>query len=881
MNWLKQLVSRRRQYRDLSDEMAEHLQEKIEELISSGMPRHEAEAAARRQFGNALLLEEHSREVWQWALFDAVLRDLRYAFRQLRRNPGFTFTVLLTLSVAIGANTAVFSMVNALLLRPLPYSQPERLASVMRNYTSGAGFDSEDEQNGETWELVRDNVPAVQAAVYSNEASGVNLQTQTTAHYVHQQRVSAGYFEVLGIHPIVGRTFTAEEDRPHGPKAVILSFEAWQSLFFSDRSVVGKSILLKGEPHVVIGVMPANTHTTAPADVWTPLQPVTSGEGEGENYHVVMRLKDGSSWVQANAQLANLHPNSLLKFVKEDSTGRAWLSARPLQQDLASAARTPVTILMSAVALILLIACANLTGLMLVRVMRRSGELATRLALGATKASIFRQLMMEPALLALGGGLLGLGLAASTLNLFARFIPPEILPIGGLGIDNGVLLFALLATLATTILIGILPALEVRRAEIRPSLAAAASRSGTCGGHSRIRQTLIAGEVMLTVVLLACAGLLVRTLVHLQTLPPGFDAENVMAAQASLDDARYHDGESFQRLLQQSMAAMKQIPGVESAAVGLNLPFERGLNDGFYLADGSEDKNGHMASSAYVTPEYFHVLRIPLLVGRAFSESDTSASQRVAIVNESFARKFMGRTDVVGRHIRSGKDAILIVGVVGDVTKKPGLISVPLSSEVTYYIPAAQVDQKFLGLLHTWFQPSWIVRTQSPIAGLTESMRKAMAEVDPALPVAGFHRLGDLQALALQQQRFEVLLLGTLAALALVLSLVGVYGLVSNMVVQRTREIGIRMALGSTVRQAMIEVGTSGIAAVGSGMAAGLALAALAVRIIKSELYGVKIYDPVTFVAVLLLLILAATAATFLPTRRIAHIDPASTLRAE
>ena len=772
-------------------------------------------------------------------------------------------------------------MVNALLLRPLPYSEPERLASLMRNYTLPGTFDTEDGQNGEAWELVRDNVPAVQAAVYSYDASGVNLQTETTAHYVHQQRVSAGYFEVLGIHPIVGRTFSLEEDRPHGPKAVILSFETWKSLFFSDRSMVGKSILLKGEPYVVIGVLPANTHTTAPADLWTPLQPVTSDEGEGENYHVVMRLKNGSSWAEANAQLANLHPSSFLRFVKENSTGSAWLSARPLQQDLASTARTPATILMLAVAFILLIACANLTGLMLVRVMRRSGELATRLALGATKASIFRQLMMEPALLAFGGGLLGLGLAATTINLFARFIPPDMLPIGGLGIDNSVMVFALLATLATTILIGILPALEVRRADIRPSLAAAASRAGTRGGHSRIRQTLIAGEVMLTVVLLACAGLLVRTLVHLQTLPPGFDAENVMAAQASLDDARYHSAESFQRLLQQSIAGMKQIPGVESAAVGLNLPFERGLNDGFYLADGSEDKAGHMASSAYVTPEYFHVLRIPLLAGRTFSDNDTSSSQRVTIVNESFARKFMGKTDVVGRHIRSGNDSMLIVGVVGDVTKKPGLISAPLSTEVTYYIPAAQVDQRFLSLLHTWFQPSWIVRTQGPIAGLTESMQKAMAEVDPALPIASFHGLSDLQALALRQQRFQVFLLGTLAALALVLSLVGVYGLVSNMVVQRTREIGIRMALGSSVRQAMIEIGSSGVGAVGTGMAAGLALAAVAVRIIKSQLYGVQIYDPLTFVAVLLLLILAAAAATFLPTRRIAHIDPASTLRAE
>ena len=466
--------------------------------------------------------------------------------------------------------------------------------------------------------------------------------------------------------------------------------------------------------------------------------------------------------------------------------------------------------------------------------------------------------MMEPALLAFGGGLLGLGLAASTINLFARFIPPDMLPIGGLAIDHGVVFFALLATLATTLLIGILPAIEVRRADIRPSLAAAASRVGTRGGHGRIRQSLIAGEVMLTVVLLACAGLLVRTLVHLQTLPPGFDATNVLAAQVSLDDARYHNAEAFHRLLQQSVAAMKEIPGVESAAVGLNLPFERGLNDGFQLADGPGAKENHMTSAAYVTPEYFQALRIPLLSGRVFSESDTSTSQNVVVVNESFARKFMGTTNVVGRHISSAGTVSLIVGVVGDVTKKPGLVPAPLASEITYYMPAAQVDGPSAAMLHVWFQPSWIVRSQHPIAGLSENMQKAIASVDPQLPVASFHRLSDLQALALRQQRFEVLLLGTLAALALVLSLVGVYGLVSNMVVQRTREIGIRMALGSSVRQAMMEVGSSGIVAVSLGLAGGLALSAVSVRLIKSELYGVQTYDPLTFLAVLALLIIAA-----------------------
>jgi predicted permease len=670
-----------------------------------------------------------------------------------------------------------------------------------------------------------------------------------------------------------------DEDRPHGPKAVILSYETWNNLFFSDRSIMGQAILLKGEQHTVVGVLPPNIHTTSPADLWTPLQPSTTDEGEGQNYHIVMRLRNGSTWAEANAQLSVLRPGSFAGFAKEYPGGSSWLSALPLQQDLASTARTPALMLMAAVALILLIASANLAGLMLVRVMRRSGELATRLALGATKASLLRQLMLEPAVLAAAGGLLGIALAAGIVELFPGFIPPDILPVGGTAIDGRVLSFAILMTFATSLLIGLLPALEIRRAEIRLSMAAA--KTGAAAGRSRIRHFLIVGEVTLTVVLLSCAGLLVRTLVHLQTLPPGFDATNVMSAQASLDDARYHSAQSFQRLMQQSVSAMKSIPGVESAAVGLNLPFERGLNNGFHLVDTPGPKEGQMTSSAYVTPEYFHVLGMPLLFGREFSDSDVMTSQRVAIVNESFARKFMGKLNVVGSHIRSGNDSMLIVGVVGDVTKKPGLVSAPLASEVTYYIPAAQVDGAFATIVHVWFQPSWIIRTRGPIAGLTQSMQKAMAEVDPQLPIASFHRLSDLQALALRQKRFEVFLLGTLAALALLLSLVGVYGLVSNMVAQRTREIGIRMALGSSVRQAMVKVGSSGMIAVAIGSAGGMALSALCVKWIKSELFGVKTYDPLTFFAVLVLLIVAATAAAFLPTRRIAKIDPASTLRAE
>jgi len=864
--------------------MAEHLQEKVDELMSGGMSRPDAEAATRRQFGNALLIEEHSREVWQWAIFDSVLRDLKYAFRQLRRNPGFTFTVLLTLSVAIGANTAVFSMVNALLLRPLPYPQPERLGSLVSHYEGIFGSNgkatSEDDNSsdGETWELVRDNVPAVIAGATAG-TRGVNLQIGSSIRYVRAQRVSAGYLEALGVTPIFGRSFTKEEDKPDGAKVVVVSYEIWKSLLGADREAIGKAIHLKGEPYTVVGVLPPHSETPDKADLLTPLRPTRTGEGEGNNYGVILRLRDGASWAQADAQLAPLHPGILQR---RQTRAPAWLYAVPLQKDFARDQGTPVFLLMSAVALVLLIAGANLAGLMLVRVLRRHGEITTRLSLGATPASVLRQLMMEPLVLALIGGSIGVAMAANVLGLLARLAPPDSIPVGGLGLDHRVLWFALAISLFSSLFIGILPALELRRMDLRSSMTANASRSSSAAARSRMRQALIAGEVMLTVVLLAGAGLLIRTLVYLETLPPGFDATNVLTAKASLDDARYHDPVAFHKLLKQSVDAMKRIPGVESAAVGLSLPYERGLNNGVVILDGPSAGKEYTSSDAYVTPEYFQSMRIPILSGRGFAESDSASSETVALANFTFARKLLGSNDPVGRHIRSNGVTYTIVGMVADVTKRPGIMqTAPLATEAVFYVPATQMSQNMVNVAHVWFQPSWIVRTNGPVAGLAEAMQKALSDCDPSLPFVGFHSLSDIQALALQQQRFEVLLLGILAGLALLMSLVGVYGLVSNMVVQRTREIGIRMALGSSVPQAMIEVGSSGIVAVLLGLGGGLALSAISVRLIKSELYGVQIYDPLTFTAVLLLLILAATAATFLPTRRIARIDPASTLRVE
>jgi predicted permease len=881
MQRLTDLFSRRRIYTDLAEEMQEHLQEKVEELVSGGMSRADAEAAARREFGNATVIEERSREVWHWGFLENFFRDVRLASRQLRRNPGFTCTVILTLTLAIGANTAVFSMVNALLLRPLPYPQPQRLASLTRHLAgllpNGKPVDeSDDAQDGETWELVRDNVPSALSAAYSYNSDGVNLEANQQVRYVQNHRVSAGFFDVLGIKPLFGRAFTQEEDRPNGPNAAILSYELWHSVFAADRNILGQAIHLKGEPYTVVGVMPPGVQTTAASDLWTPLQPWRGGEGGGDNYHVVMRLRDGVTWSQVNSQLLPLQPAVFNQFMKG---AKKELVAKPFQQTLAEEKLDPTLILMSAVGLILLIAAANLAGLALVRLSRRSNEIATRLALGATRAAMIRQAFMEPLLLTLAGAVSGVGLAFFGLNSFAAVFPKSMLPLGGISIDARVLAFALLCTVGASLFIGIFPALATRRVQVGTSLSGLRSTAAQGG---RTRQILIAGEVCLTLVLLAGAGLLIRTLVYLQTLPAGFDPSNVLSAKASLDDARYHDPAVFQKLVQDSLAEMKRIPGVESAAVGLGLPYERGLNDGFKVLDGPKAGTGMASSTAYVSPDYFHALRIPVLAGRAFVDNDTSTSEPVAMVNVSFAKKYMGTLDVIGLHLGLGGTRCAIVGLVGDVKKRPGIdANAPLSTEPMYYVPFTQVDEAFLKLVHVWYEPSWVVRTNAPITGLPEAMQKALSAAAPSLPFSGFYRLSDLQELALSEQRVQVFLLSTLAALALLLSTVGVYGLVANAVAQRRREIGIRMALGSTLPRAMRNVAGSGMIAVLLGLSAGLVLATFVLRIMKNQLYGVRSLDPATLIAVSVFLFSAALLASFAPTLRIASIDPASTLRAE
>ena len=877
------MFRRKRKASDFNREIEAHLQHESERLREQGLSEEEARAAAHRAFGNVMKAEERFYESGRWLWWDNLRQDVRFGLRMLARNPGFTVTVVLTLALSIGANTAIFSVVDALLLKELPYAHPERIGTIYFRTTGSESYDGRRNVDGDQWELLRDKVPSVVSAVSSFLTSGVNLQAGSQVQYLHAGRVSAHYLDVLAVHPILGRNFSEDEDRPHGPTTAILSYALWRTAFGENPKVLGQAVLLKGEPYTIIGVLPEGATTPLNADVYTALQPSREGEGGGTNFAAIMRLRDGATWQQANVEVNVALARSLhaQRFAKSNPGGQVAYYCVPLQKGETSALRPQVLALMMASGFILLIACANLAGLTLVRMLRRTGEIATRAALGASRWQIQKQLWIENLLLALVGATAGIGVGFIAQRGMLLLLPEHFLPVANVPLDGRVLVFTLFLSLLTSVLFGMLPALTTRKLDLRSSIA---SHAVIGAGSVRLRQGLIAGEVALTVVLLAAAGLLIRTLVHLESMPPGFNPSGVITAKASVDDVRYHDPAAFQKLLNESLAAMREIPGVQNAAVGLTLPYERALIDGVTLSDGKEAGQGISTDEVYVTPSYFDTLQIPVLEGRTFTDADSPDAQHVVAINQTFARKFFHAANPVGRYLNKN---LLIVGIVADtVGSSAGRLTAdaaPLTSEETIYLPAAQVDDaRFLSTVHIWFQPSWIVRTAGPVQGLTAQMQRALASVDPNLPFSGFYDMKDLMAETLATQRIEVALLAAMASLALLLSAVGIFALVANIVAQRTREIGIRIALGSTIQKAMIHIGTPGVGASALGMVLGLLLCGGgALRAMRGVIYGVGVYDVLTIVVVMVTLSAVTLLATMVPTLRVARIDPAKTLREE
>ena len=636
------------------------------------------------------------------------------------------------------------------------------------------------------------------------------------------------------------------------------------------------AILLRSEPYTVVGVLPQGATTPLNADVYTALQPSREGEGSGSNFEAIIRLRDGANWQQANAEINRAWSLRAQRFEKNNAGAQITYYSVQLQKGETDSLRPQVLALMLAAGFILLIACANLAGLTLVRMLRRTSEVATRLALGASHWQIQKQFWVENLLLAVVGGGVGIGVGFLALRGLLLLLPEHFLPVARVPLDARVMVFTLVVSLLTSILFGMLPALTTRKVDLRSSMA---SRTVARVGSVRLRQALIAGEVALTVVLLAASGLLIRALIHLETLPPGFNPNGVMAAKASLDDARFHDPAAFRKLLDESTAAMRRIPGVQNAAVGLSLPYERALNDGVTLSDGKEAGQQDGTDVVYVTPGYFGTLQMPVLTGRVFTDADGPNAEHVAVVNQTFTRKFYGGANPVGRYIN--KDTI-IVGEVADVSVSSGLYEgAPLMSEQAMYIPAAQVDAQFLSLVHMWVQPDWLVRTAGPVEGLTAEMQHALASADPNLPASGFYSMKDLLARTLATQRIEVALLGAMAALASAAErgrhfrAGGQHGRAEDARDRHPHGSGLHRRSGNDPDRPLRR------AASVLGLFLGLVLCAGSLRVMRSLLYGVGVYDGPTLTTVVLTVILVTLLATTLPTIKIAKIDPANTLREE
>jgi predicted permease len=810
--------------------------------------------------------------------------DLKYGWRQLIKAPGFAITAILTLGLAIGANTAVFSLVDAVLLKSLPYPQPERLGTMGAIYTrNGVEIERGDMSvDGAGWQALKNQAGSIDLALSSSLASPVSLVAGARTLSVEPQRVSAGYFRVLGVPPAIGREFSGDEDVPGGPSLAILSDRIWRSAFDGDASVIGQSILLKGEPHLVVGVMPASFKNSLEADLWTPLRPSTTGEGAGTNYGVVVRLKDGVTWPQASGEAGPAVDATMRRRTSDDGVTVSHI-LMPLQEQMTGDVRLPLLLLSAGVGVVLLVACVNLAGLLLARAGRRTREIATRLAVGGNRRAVMRQLLIESLLLACCGGVAGLVLGVVALEgLKATATDLLLTPWGQVALDARVLSVTLGLTALTAILFGLVPALQATRLDVQAALAEGGTRSVAGGAKGWPRRLLVAAEVALGVVLLVGAGLLIRTFVYLDTLPAGFDPRNVVALSASLEDARYAKHADVDQLFTRSLARLRVLPGVESAAISLGLPYERILNMGTRLVSGSTRSDFLFSTATYVTPGYFETLRLPLLAGRTFCDSDAATSAFAVVVNEAFVKRYFKDRDPVGQHLFSNGSTREIVGVVGNVQQRGGFQDFgPIDALPGYYMPFSQFPGGGLRTIHGWFSTAWIVRQVQDGAVTEPVLRRTMVEVDPQLAVSAVRGVDAVRGATLARQRMLMLLVGALGGLALFLAAIGIHALIASGVAERTRELGIRMALGATVGQTIRDAALPGITMAVVGLAAGCAIAYGVSGWIRSLLWGVRENDPLTFAAVVVSLLAVAVTASLVPALRVRKLDPVSLLRSE
>jgi putative ABC transport system permease protein len=857
---------------DLDEELRAHIEHQAEKYVQSGLPREEATRRAKLEFGGVDQIKEECRDSWGVRLITELTQDVRYGLRQLRRNPGFTVIAIITLALGIGANTAVFSVVNSVLLQPLPYHDGERLVSIWQTYQGYA------------------DVPVSTPNVYSwrtqsrvfEEIAAYRVQRSFTltghgeAQWLQGTYVTSNLFRTLGVTPYLGRGFDASEDQTGARPEVVLTHAVWAGIFHSDRSIVGKILDLDGKGFTVVGVMPAGFHFPSWTDVWLPLGEVGKDELTSRVYHalnVIARLKSGVSVQRAQMEMAIINSRIQLQYPKTDEGWGIWVVS--LHQQLVGTAQEALLILLAATGFVLLIACANVANLLLVRAAGRQKEVAVRTALGASRARLVRQLLSESIVLALAGGALGLTLAEGGLKLLPAFGQEAIPQLHPIRLDVRVLAFALITALITGILFGLAPAVESGKLDLLSSLQEG-PRSSVAGFRSgSVRNLLVVAQVGLAVVVLIGSGLLLRTFERLLNVDPGFDVHNVLTARLSLLDAKYSAAGQQEVFYRQLLGRVKELPDVRAVGLTDVLPLSRESNfKTRFVVQGQTLRPGEtypVAELRIVYPGYFKALRIPLIQGRLFTNADFARSSvPPVIVNRRLAEHFFNDEDPIGNRINAGPEGsspswVRVVGVIGDI-KEFGLASRP---EYAMYFCGSNSEMQL------------VVKTASSPLSLARPVRNVVAKLDKAVPVSDVMTMQQRLSASLVRRRFSMVLLSVFALLALALAAVGISGVISYSVVRRTHEIGIRMALGAQKSDILRMVAGQGLKLALIGVAVGIAGALAVTPFLASLLYGVKPTDPLTFVAVSLILIAVALLACYIPARRAAKVDPMVALRYE
>jgi predicted permease len=870
-----------RQEQEFTAELESHIQMQTEDNLRLGMAPGEARRAAVLKLGGFASTQESLRDQMGLPGLESLFKDIHYALRGMRKGPGFTTVMVLTLALGIGANTAIFSLVNQILLHPRGISHPELLVAVRTKY---------DKLN---WKSITDSPPTFadardSRAVFEHAAAmrgmDVNYAGDSVPQSLHGEAVSAEWFDVFGARPSLGRVFAPEEDQPNANHVVVLAHSAWVRIFGADPSVVGRTVEFNQEHYRVIGVIGQELEWPAAVDVWIPLalQPKAFDPGNrfNEGLTVVARRRPNVPFAQANAWLKVLSDRVLnaktpgVVFAKNSDWG---VFGVPFIDFSSGAMKMPILILLGAVGLVLLIACSNSAGLMLARTSARAQEMAVRAALGASRQRLIRQTLTESLLLAFAGALLGLALAYGTTVLLLRLAPQDTVAGLDASLDTYVLLFTAAAALVSGIASGIAPAWQLARIDANGALKGGGRASTAGPARQRLRSTLVAAETALALMLLVAAGLLLRTFAQLENVNPGFNPRGVTTAELSLPRKQYPDGVKQAVFYRGVLERLANTKGVKDAAVGLGIPFSQyGEAGGSFAIEGRTAAPGEATPHAdrrYVTPGYFAALTIPLKQGRNFTEDDRMETQPVVVIDENLARQYWPGEDPIGKRIQpsSGEGSFTIVGIAGHVL---GANLAADSGKGAVYFDLFQEKQAL--------PAAWIMaKTSGDPAGMAAAIREAVRATDPNQPVHTFTTLDDLVSNSLAPRRFVMRLLGFFAVTALFMAGLGLYGVISYSVTLRTREIGIRIALGAKPGSVLLGVLSQGLRLTGIGVVIGLAGSLSINRLLTSQLFQVNAFDPLIFASMAAALLVAALLASYLPARRAVRVDPLSALRSE